>query len=125
VTGDVEQGSRRAVGLWLLVVSGMVAAMVLVGGLTRLTDSGLSMVEWRPLMGTLPPLSEAGWQDVFSKYQAYPEYRKLNVGMTLGEFKQIFAFEYAPGSWGAASGWCSASPWPGSSCASGCPRPSA
>ncbi len=95
MTGDVEQGSRRAVGLWLLVVSGMVAAMVLVGGLTRLTDSGLSMVEWRPLMGTLPPLSEAGWQDVFSKYQAYPEYRKLNVGMTLGEFKQIFAFEYA------------------------------
>jgi cytochrome c oxidase assembly protein subunit 15 len=91
---DLAPGSRRAIGVWLLACCGMVAALVLVGGLTRLTHSGLSMVEWRPLMGILPPLNEAGWQEVFAEYRAYPEYQKLNSGMTLGDFKRIFAFEY-------------------------------
>ena len=95
MTVHVVEGSRRAIGAWLLGICAMVAAMVLVGGLTRLTHSGLSMVEWRPLMGVLPPLSEAAWQEVFAKYRAYPEYQQLNVGMTLGEFQRIFAFEYA------------------------------
>lgn len=71
-----------------------VALMVVIGGITRLTGSGLSMVEWRPLMGALPPLSSAEWQRVFALYSGSPEYQQINVGMTLGEFKQIFFWEY-------------------------------
>ncbi len=85
---------RRAVSIWLLVVAGMVLGMIIVGGLTRLTQSGLSMVEWRPLMGTVPPITETEWNEVFDKYKAYPEYQKLNQGMSLGEFKYIFYYEY-------------------------------
>ena len=68
--------------------------MIALGGLTRLTESGLSMVEWRPLMGVIPPVGNDEWLRVFEKYKAYPEYQKLNVGMTLAEFKYIFYFEY-------------------------------
>ena len=68
--------------------------MVVVGGVTRLTHSGLSMVEWKPLVGTLPPLSPADWEEVFLKYQATPEYLHLNKGMALDEFKEIFWWEY-------------------------------
>lgn len=85
---------RRAVSVWLLIVAGMVLGMIVVGGLTRLTQSGLSMVEWRPLMGTIPPITDADWNVVFEKYKAYPEYQKLNQGMSLSEFKSIFYFEY-------------------------------
>lgn len=85
---------RRAVSVWLLFVAGMVLGMIVVGGLTRLTQSGLSMVEWRPLMGTIPPITEAEWNEVFEKYKAYPEYQKLNQGMELSAFKSIFYFEY-------------------------------
>jgi cytochrome c oxidase assembly protein subunit 15 len=69
--------------------------MVLLGGTTRLTHSGLSIVEWQPVTGTIPPLSDSEWQSEFGKYQQFPEYRKLNSDMTLGEFKQIFWVEYA------------------------------
>ena len=86
---------RRGVSIWLLFVAGMVLFMIIVGGLTRLTQSGLSMVEWRPLMGTIPPITEAEWLDVFAKYKAYPEYQKVNKGMSLSEFKPIFYFEYS------------------------------
>lgn len=68
--------------------------MVIVGGITRLTHSGLSMVDWKPIMGTIPPLSEAEWQDVFDAYRQYPEYQKINKGMSLSEFKGIFFWEY-------------------------------
>ncbi len=68
--------------------------MVVVGGITRLTQSGLSMVEWAPIMGTLPPLSESSWLAVFAKYQLSPEYQKINLGMSLDEFKSIFWWEY-------------------------------
>ena len=68
--------------------------MVVVGGVTRLTHSGLSIVEWQPLVGTLPPLDEAQWQATFDKYQLTPEYRKVNKGMSLDEFKGIFWWEY-------------------------------
>jgi cytochrome c oxidase assembly protein subunit 15 len=68
--------------------------MILLGGVTRLTESGLSMVEWRPLMGIWPPIGEAAWQAVFEKYQAFPEYQKINQGMSLDEFKVIFMYEY-------------------------------
>ena len=87
--------SERPIAIWLLIVAFMVFCMVILGGATRLTHSGLSMVEWRPLMGILPPWGEAAWQDVFAKYQLYPEYLKINKGMTLSEFKQIFYFEYS------------------------------
>jgi len=87
--------ARPMVAGWLLVVAVMVGAMVLLGGATRLTHSGLSMVQWQPLLGTLPPLGEAAWMDVFEKYKQYPEYLKVNQGMTLAEFKGIFYYEYS------------------------------
>ncbi|HMK70857.1 MAG TPA: COX15/CtaA family protein, partial [Xanthobacteraceae bacterium] len=70
----------RAIGLWLYAAAALVLAMVLVGGATRLTESGLSITEWKPVMGTLPPLGEGQWQAEFEKYQAIPQYRELNNG---------------------------------------------
>ena len=89
----VEQ-YRRGVSLWLYGMALMVFGMIALGGLTRLTESGLSMVEWRPLMGAIPPIGNQEWLSVFEKYKGYPEYQKLNSGMTLGEFKYIFYYEY-------------------------------
>lgn len=86
---------QRALGIWLLCVAFLVFAMVMLGGATRLTNSGLSMVEWRPLMGVLPPLTDSAWQETFDKYRQFPEYQKINRGMELSEFKRIFYFEYA------------------------------
>ncbi len=86
--------AERTVATWLLVCALAVAAMVVVGGVTRLTHSGLSIVEWQPLVGTVPPLSEADWQTVFEKYRQTPEYRLVNKGMSLAEFKSIFWLEY-------------------------------
>ncbi len=86
--------AHRAVGLWLLACAGLVLAMIVVGGLTRLTNSGLSMVEWKPLTGLLPPLSEAAWQDLFAKYQQYPEFQRINTHMTLADFQGIFWLEF-------------------------------
>lgn len=96
--------SERPVGFWLLALAGMVVAMVLLGGATRLTESGLSIVEWRPVTGWLPPLDEAAWQQAFADYQAYPEYKLVNHGMTLAEFKLIYGFEYAHRLWGRMIG---------------------
>ena len=84
----------RPVAIWLLFCAALVFLMVVVGGLTRLTHSGLSIVDWRPLTGWLPPLDEAAWQSVFESYKRFPEYNKLNQGMSLGEFQAIFWFEY-------------------------------
>ena len=85
---------RRAVAVWLLVCAALVFLIVVVGGVTRLTRSGLSIVEWQPLMGTLPPLSEAHWQELFAKYRETPEFRLVNFDMTLQGFKTIFWWEY-------------------------------
>ena len=84
----------HAIRLWLYAVAVLVLAMILVGGATRLTESGLSITEWRPVMGVLPPLSESAWQDAFEKYQAIPQYRELNFGMSLDEFKTIYWWEW-------------------------------
>ena len=81
--------------MWLAVCCALVFAMVVVGGVTRLTHSGLSITEWQPIVGTIPPLDDAQWQQAFAKYQATPEYRQVNSGMTLAEFKGIFWWEYA------------------------------
>ena len=87
-------GSRAAIRVWLIVIFMMVTAMVLVGGLTRLTDSGLSITEWRPVMGALPPMNAADWAVEFGKYQASPQYLLMNKGMELSAFKVIFWWEW-------------------------------
>jgi heme a synthase len=97
---DTEQAAsapdvrRRAVRLWLLAVAALVFATLLVGGATRLTESGLSIVEWRPVTGTIPPVSESAWLAEFEKYQATTQYQQLNRGMTLNEFKTIYWWEW-------------------------------
>jgi cytochrome c oxidase assembly protein subunit 15 len=89
-----QAGRARPVAYWLFACCALVFAMVVVGGVTRLTHSGLSITEWQPIVGTLPPLSDAAWHDAFAKYQATPEYRQVNKGMDLAEFKGIFWWEY-------------------------------
>lgn len=84
----------RPLSLWLFTCAGFVFAMVVVGAITRLTESGLSMVEWRPLLGALPPLSDAEWERVFALYKDSPEYLKKNFWMTLTDFKHIFFWEW-------------------------------
>src|SRR3979409_2034258 len=86
--------SRRAIRTWLLAVAALVLAMVVVGGATRLTESGLSITEWQPVAGALPPLSETQWQLQFEKYKAIPQYQALNPGMSLDAFKTIFWWEW-------------------------------
>ena len=85
---------RRLVAGWLFLCAGLVFAIVLVGGVTRLTRSGLSIVEWRPLMGALPPFSQADWEALFAAYRETPEFRLVNFDMTLAGFKTIFWWEY-------------------------------
>ncbi|HEY4137329.1 MAG TPA: COX15/CtaA family protein [Casimicrobiaceae bacterium] len=89
----VAIGSRGVVA-WLFVCCAIVFAMVVVGGVTRLTHSGLSITEWQPIVGTVPPVTDAQWQEAFGKYQLTPEYRQVNAAMTLAEFKGIFWWEY-------------------------------
>ncbi len=84
----------RQVACWLFVCAATIFGMILLGGVTRLTQSGLSMVDWHPVTGIIPPLSEADWKTEFLKYQQFPEYQKINMGMSLDAFKTIFWFEY-------------------------------
>ena len=86
---------QHAVRLWLLAVAALIFVMVLVGGATRLTESGLSIVEWQPVTGTIPPLSEAAWRAEFEKYKTIPQYREVNRGMSLSDFKTIYWWEWA------------------------------
>jgi len=84
----------RQIAAWLTLCAAVIFGMIILGGVTRLTNSGLSMVEWRPLMGVVPPMSEAAWLEVFEKYKQFPEYQKINKGMSLDGFKEIFMYEY-------------------------------
>ena len=86
--------NHRAVAWWLLACAALVFAIVVVGGVTRLTHSGLSIVEWQPVVGAVPPLDDAQWQEAFDKYKQTPEYLQVNRGMTLPQFKGIFWWEY-------------------------------
>ncbi|MDH3441694.1 MAG: COX15/CtaA family protein, partial [Gammaproteobacteria bacterium] len=86
--------ANRIVARWLLVCCALVFVMVVLGGVTRLTGSGLSMVDWRPVTGILPPLSDAAWQETFEMYQATPEFQKVNSDMDVNDFKGIFWLEY-------------------------------
>jgi len=89
------RGGNKAVAVWLLVCCALIYAMIVLGGVTRLTHSGLSMVDWAPIMGVVPPLSAGDWAQTFEQYKQFPEYQKVNRGMSLDEFKEIFYFEYA------------------------------
>jgi heme a synthase len=87
-------GASRLVALWLLICCVLLFAMVVVGGVTRLTHSGLSITEWQPIVGTLPPLSAGDWNEAFAKYALTPEYQQVNRGMSLDAFKRIYWWEY-------------------------------
>jgi len=95
--GGIDRAGTGARGLvrgWLMALFALVVVMIVVGGLTRLTDSGLSITEWKPVTGAMPPLSEAAWTEEFDKYRAIPEYQLQNKGMTLAEFKVIYWWEW-------------------------------
>ena len=95
--GAIDRGRREARGaiqLWLMCLFGLVAIIIAVGGMTRLTDSGLSITEWAPISGALPPLSAAAWQAEFDAYRQIPEYIEQNAGMSLAEFKYIYWWEW-------------------------------
>jgi cytochrome c oxidase assembly protein subunit 15 len=92
---DTRASWDRAVRLWLFVVAGLVLAMITVGGATRLTDSGLSITEWQPILGAIPPLTDAHWQEAFAKYKEIPEYHLVNKGMSLEAFKAIYWWEWS------------------------------
>jgi cytochrome c oxidase assembly protein subunit 15 len=94
-TGTGPMSHDRQLALWLMLCCAMIFAMVVLGGVTRLTGSGLSMVEWDPIFGVVPPLGEAQWESTFNLYKESPEYRKINAGMDLHGFKQIYWFEFA------------------------------
>ncbi|HBZ44341.1 MAG TPA: heme A synthase [Maritimibacter sp.] len=97
-TGIIDQGggrgARKAIRAWLMALFGLIVMMIVVGGLTRLTDSGLSITEWNLVSGTLPPLNETDWATEFEKYQASPEYRLQNEGMSMSAFQQIYWWEW-------------------------------
>jgi cytochrome c oxidase assembly protein subunit 15 len=95
VISPPQAASSRAVRVWLFSVAALIALMVLVGGATRLTESGLSITEWRPVTGTLPPLTQAEWEQAFAAYKQIPQYQALNAGMTLAQFKSIFWWEWS------------------------------
>ena len=90
----MNTSQKRVVISWLYLGLILVGIMIIIGGITRLTHSGLSMVEWKLIGGTIPPLNENQWQETFTKYQQFPEYKKINTGMSLSEFKAIFFWEY-------------------------------
>src|SRR5690606_2572346 len=91
---QMGERTRKQVAAWLLVLCALLFVMIVVGGITRLTRSGLSIVEWQPIVGTLPPLNEAQWNELFEKYKLTPEYEQVNFGMSLEDFKRIFWWEY-------------------------------
>lgn len=95
MTSLSTQLQNRAVRWWLFSVAALIAIMVLVGGATRLTESGLSIVEWKPVTGALPPLNQEQWTKAFEAYKTIPQYRELNAGMNLAEFKAIFWWEWS------------------------------
>ena len=91
---DLQDQYNRQIAYWLITCAVVIYGMILLGGVTRLTDSGLSMIDWKPIKGLIPPITQADWQIMFEKYQQFPEYQKTNFNMTLDEFKPIFMYEY-------------------------------
>ena len=95
MTSFLKSDRSRPVAIWLLITAILVFGMVIVGGATRLTGSGLSITEWKPISGVIPPLSTAAWLAEFHNYQRIPQYRLINAGMSLDQFKTIFWWEWA------------------------------
>ena len=91
---ELNQNYKKSIMLWLVTLTSMVFLIIIIGGLTRLTDSGLSMVDWQPILGTIPPLNNNQWQSVFNDYKLSPEFIYVNKNMTLDEFKYIFWWEW-------------------------------
>src|SRR5689334_21899165 len=95
MTSFLRSDRSKTVAVWLFVVAALVLAMVMVGGATRLTGSGLSITEWRPVTGAVPPISEADWQAEFARYRQIPQYAQVNLGMDLAAFKAIYWWEWS------------------------------
>jgi heme a synthase len=110
LAGESHSGSR-AVAAWLWSVAALVFAMIVVGGATRLTGSGLSITEWKPILGAIPPLNEADWLAAFEKYKQIPQYALVNAGMTLSDFKFIYAWEWSHRLLGRVVGFAFALPF--------------
>ena len=104
IAGGAGAGARRGIRIWLGMLFLLVAVMIAVGGMTRLTDSGLSITEWRPITGAIPPLTAENWAAEFAKYQSIPEFQLQNSAMTLAEFKSIFWWEWGHRQFGRVIG---------------------
>ncbi|MDZ7906626.1 MAG: COX15/CtaA family protein [Cypionkella sp.] len=104
IASGAHLGARRGIRIWLGALFLLVAVMIAVGGMTRLTDSGLSITEWKPITGAIPPLNDADWQTEFAKYQAIPEFQLQNSQMTIAEFKGIFWWEWGHRQFGRVIG---------------------
>lgn len=104
LTHPARASADRAIAWWLIVCAVMIFLMVLIGGITRLTESGLSITEWQPIEGVLPPLSQAQWQDAFARYQVIPQFHAIHGSMTLEQFKGIYFWEYLHRLWGRLIG---------------------
>jgi cytochrome c oxidase assembly protein subunit 15 len=111
MTSFLRSDRSRPVAIWLFAVAALVFAMVVVGGATRLTDSGLSITEWKPIMGALPPMSEAAWRANFELYKQIPQYQLVNAGMTLDAYKTIFWWEWGHRFLGRVVGLAFAAPF--------------
>ncbi|MGH7072815.1 MAG: COX15/CtaA family protein [Stellaceae bacterium] len=99
-----DRTADRAIAWWLLLCAAMIFAMVVIGGVTRLTESGLSITQWHPIEGVVPPLTSAEWQAAFARYKAIPQYDAIHAGMTLAQFKGIYFWEYFHRLWGRLIG---------------------
>jgi cytochrome c oxidase assembly protein subunit 15 len=104
LAADPPRPAERSIALWLLLCCAMIFVMVVIGGITRLTESGLSITEWQPVSGVMPPLDAAQWAAEFERYKAIPQYRAIHADMTLGEFKVIYFWEYLHRLWGRLIG---------------------
>src|SRR3569623_1644897 len=94
-TSSAAKSSRRPIRIWHAIVAAMFVCSLLVGGSSRLSESGLSISEWKPVAGMIPPLSAQAWDEEFAAYKKIPQYREMNAGMSLPEFKTIFWWEWA------------------------------
>lgn len=100
----IPQKGEKPILIWLYIGMTMIIIMIMIGGITRLTHSGLSIVDWKPIMGSIPPITENEWQESFEKYKAFPEYQIVNYDMELNEYKSIFFWEYFHRLWGRIMG---------------------